>query len=204
MNDSELMFSNKEDQKFYLKAVEGLPLINGYSMNGLDSEGVPMCYGVGPHSVRCMREVVEIVNPKRIFEIGTNVSYSAALWLELALDASIWTCDISKRKETEDAATIMRKRYPKRYHYMNRNEGTIFARAFLMEEFYDMSFIDGDHTYEGITKDIALCTELGIPWIVFDDWLPQFSETQKCVVEWPQLEQVKVMGNIALYKNTTI
>src|SRR5574342_680219 len=114
MNDSELMFSNKEDQKFYLKAVEGLPLINGYSMNGLESEGVPMCYGVGPHSVRCMREVVEIVNPKRIFEIGTNVSYSAALWLELALDASIWTCDIDRKKETVDAAKNKRKRYPKR------------------------------------------------------------------------------------------
>jgi len=120
--NEKLMYASDEDIAFYLKCVEGLPTLAGLDGSGNGSDGIPLPYGLGSHSVKCLREIIEIVKPKSIFEIGFNMGWSASLWLELSSKAYLYSCDISKKKETIEAAIVLTKRYGNRFTYQDRNE----------------------------------------------------------------------------------
>lgn len=198
--NDELMYSSPEDQAFYLKCVEGLPTLAGLNGTGKDADGIPLPYGVGPHSVRCFREVVEIAKPSAMFEIGFNMGWSAALWLELT-GAIVHSCDISQKAETIRAAQVLTQKYQGRFHYYNRNE--LNNSAFPAG--WDMIFIDGGHLLEDVKEDIQFCLNWHTPYLVFDDIMPEFGQVQEAIDSFGnKLELIKVMGNIALYKNTTL
>lgn len=212
----ELMYASEEDIAFYHKCVEGLPTLAGLNGTGKDADGVDLPYGCGPHSVRCLREIVEIVKPKRIFEIGFNMGWSASMWLELS-KGHLLSCDISHKKETFVAATYLKNKWGNHFEYTNRNNLNEFREdskresrnlGYYSYEYYtsfDLIFIDGSHLLKDVLDDIKFALLLQIPYLVFDDILPQFGPgVMPAIKEYPQLEPVKEMGNIALYKNTTV
>lgn len=197
--NEKLMYASDEDIAFYLKCVEGLPTLAGLDGSGNGSDGIPLPYGLGSHSVRCLREIVEIVKPTHILEIGFNMGWSSSLWLELAPKATVTSCDISTKNETLTAANILSERYLKRFSYFNR--GGTWGAPFL----FDLIFIDGAHELEYVINDIELSLELKIPYISFDDFLEDFGDVQKAIATFgDKLEQVNVNGNIALYRNATL
>lgn len=201
----DLLYASLEDQKFFIETIKGLPLINGFSGNGLDSNGQPMPFCLGAHSVRCLREIIEITKPKNIIEIGLNVGVSSALWLEMS-EANVMSCDISDRKETITAGEMLHDRYGSRFKFV------ICDSAYLVRDWIheiapmkpDLIFIDGAHDESSVVKDIGVALSLGIKHVVFDDFLEQFGEVQQAIAHFHQLKQVKVLGNIALYENTSI
>lgn len=196
-NLDDLMYASKEDQEFYLKCVEGLPMINGFSMNGRDSNGVPMCYGTGSHSVRCLREFIEYVKPTSIIEIGLNCGYGSAMMLNLC-DAEVLSVDISDRAETLRAGNLLHERYGDRFHYVICDSGELTKKEYwILNKKFSMAFVDGAHDESSVVKDIALCMTLGIKYLMMDDWLPQFGEVQEAVKHFPKLKVVKVLGNIS-------
>ena len=192
MTHEELMYASPEDIEFFNKCIEGLPKDPGYSC--------------GPHSVRCLREIVNITEPSSIIEIGLNCGYSSALWLELAeeFSVSVLSIDISERKETLDAGFMLSSRYPSRFQFLicdSKKVNMLYAGK-LERAKASLIFIDGGHEYEDVKSDIQLAINLGIKWIAFDDWLPQFGPgVQKAIAEHPELEMVKEMGNIVLMLN---
>lgn len=199
-----LMYASKEDQEFYLKCVEGLPTLAGLNGSGNGSDGVPLPYGLGAHSVRCLREIVAMVQPKKILEIGFNMGWSSSLWLELVPESSVFSCDISNKHETLSAAEFLTNKYKNelRFIYFNRNEDFFDKKD---EYYYDLIFIDGSHEFKDVIEDINLALELKIPYISFDDFLPEFGQVQDAIVTFgDKLEQINVNGNIVLYKNKTI
>ena len=205
MTNEDLMYSSPEDQAFYLKCVEGLPTLAGLNGTGKDEDGIPLPYGCGPHSVRCLREIVEAVSPKHIMEIGFNMGWSAAMWLELAPNARLVSCDISQKKETLAAAEMLTIKYKGRFHYFDREEEDVELAMYALTKQFDLIFIDGSHLLDDVVKDIQFAIDVKIPYIAFDDYLPQFGEVQEAIAVFPSvLELIKVIGNIALYKNTTI
>ncbi len=196
--NDELMYASPEDQAFYLKCVEGLPTLAGLNGTGNGSDGVPLPYGCGPHSVRCLREIIEITNPKSIFEVGFNMGWSAALWLELSPSVYLYSCDISKKQETLTAAKILTERYGNRFTYQHRDE-------LLIPFPIDLIFIDGGHLYEDVVKDIQFGQEIGAQYFAFDDIMIEFGPGVMAAIKlFPELELIKEMGNIALYKNKTV
>src|ERR1700749_2247779 len=198
--NEKLMYSSPEDQCFYLKGVEGLPTLAGLNGTGKDENGVPLPYGTGPHSVRCLREIVSIVHPQNIIEIGFNMGYSSAMWLELAPEAKVFSCDISYKKETIVAAEILSERYDGRFRYMNRGDVLFFS--YLNENDFDLIFIDGGHELKDVVADLEFALNLKIPNIAMDDFLPEFGEIQKAIEQLGEkVEIVNVNGNIALLKN---
>jgi len=204
MTNEELMYAGPEDQAFYLKCVEGLPTLAGLNGTGKDAEGIPLPYGVGPHSVRCLREIVEISNPKNIFEIGFNMGWSSSLWLNLtSKETKVVSCDISFKEETTYAAKFLQMKYPGRFKFYFRQ---LQDMSVIEELPFDLCFIDGCHLYEDVVKDIELCAVYyQCPWIAFDDILPQFGPgVQKAIDDFGKLEHIQTIGNISLYKNTTI
>lgn len=197
----DLMYASETDKQFYAECTKGLPDLLGINGDGLDKWGVPLPYGTGPHSVRCLREIVEIVKPKNIFEIGFNMGWSSAMWLELAPKAKITSCDISYKDETVEAAKYLGGKYPKRFFYVNRLESEYFDKITKNKSF-DLAFIDGGHLLDDVVADLKLCMDLNIPFFAMDDWLPEYGEVEEAVKTFGNdLELINLNGNIALLKN---
>jgi len=198
--NEKLMYSSQEDQTFYLNAVRDLPTLAGLNGTGKDKFGIPLPFGTGPHSLRCLREIVEIVKPEFIFSIGTNMGYGDAMLLELAPDAGLVSCDISYKDETIIAAQILTERYAPRFAYLNRTEKEFLP--FVEKMKFDLCFVDGSHEKVDVIEDIELCLKLKIPYIAFDDIIKDFGFAQDAINEFlDKLELVKELGNIGLYKN---
>lgn len=202
MNEQDLMYASDEDIAFYQKCEQGLYSIGGMNGTGKDEDGIPIPYHCGPHSVRCLKAIVNIVNPKSIFEIGFNCGHSSSMWLNLSL-ADVFSCDISKKKETLHGASILWQNHGDRFTYCDRNDE--FFMDYLKGRNFDMCFLDGGHLYEDVIADIELCLHLSIPYIAFDDILKEFGPgVMPAIKQYPQLELVKEFGNIGLYKNLSI
>lgn len=195
----DLMYSSPEDQLFYNNCTKGLPTLAGLDGTGHDKFGIPLPYGTGPHSVRCLREIVEIVKPKSIFEIGLNMGWSSAMWLELS-DAEVVSCDISYKDETINASLFLGNKYPNRFKYANRLESDKFNEA--VNKKFDLVFIDGGHLFEDVVADLQFCIDLNIPFFAMDDWLPDYGQVQDAVNSFgDKLGVLNINGNIALLKN---
>lgn len=198
MTEQELMYASDEDIAFFHKCTAGLPGVEGFSGTGFDAKGNQIPYGCGPHSVRCIRNIVEIVKPKSILGIGTNLCYSDAMWLELAPEAKILSLDISDKEETLRAVSIMEDRYRSRFEFLLTDSKTAFNK--IKDRQFDLAFIDGDHLEDGVTSDIKTCLDLGIKYLSMDDWLPQFGPgVQPSVKKFP-IKIIVVCGNITLLR----
>lgn len=201
--NEKLMYASDEDIAFYLKCVEGLPTLAGLDGSGNGSDGIPLPYGLGSHSVRCLREIVEIVKPDKIFEIGLNMGWSASLWFNLSDKVYLMSCDISKKQETINAVKFLYNKYEDYFEYLDRND-PIFSERVKRHNF-DLCFVDGGHLLNDVVADTQLALELKIPYIAYDDFLIEFGQVQEAISTFgDKLEQVNVNGNIALYKNKTI
>jgi hypothetical protein len=189
------MYASENDSKFFLEVSKGLATLAGLTGTGKDKYGVPLPYGVGPHSVRCMRAVVDIVKPKTILEIGFNMGYSSAIWLTLT-DANVVGVDISDKDETLHGAKVLSERYPGRFEFVLSDSAQVLPK--LEGRQFDMIFIDGGHLEHHVMNDIGIAKALNIPRLCFDDWLPEFGPgVQPAIKNWG-LNVEHVFGNIAL------
>lgn len=203
--DEALLYASEEDWAFYRNAIEGLPTREGKNGDNLDKFWIPIPYHSGPHILRHFREVIEIVQPKALLEVGFNMGHSAAMWLNLtSYNLGVISLDVSEKEETLNGAAILENNYPSRFSYINRNSKR-FDRFYsswmeLPATGFDLCFIDGAHDEKSIIEDTEMCINLKIPYIFYDDWYPRYGETQKAVAEFPELELVKDMNNLRLYK----
>jgi hypothetical protein len=199
LTHEELLYASEEDIAFFNKITEGLPTMAGKNGDGLDKFGVPIPYHSGPHILRHFRDVIEIVKPRKIFEIGFNMGHSSKMWLDLSA-CEVVSCDISLKDETIAAAEYLRN-YSERFAFEWRDDlDGDWVAAIATQYYFDIAFIDGAHDEENVTKDIQLCKGMKIPYILFDDWYPRYGETQKAVAQFPELELVKDMNNLRLYR----
>jgi len=114
-----------------------------------------------------------LLRPRTIVEIGTNTGVSSIV-MALALkenniDGKIYTFDISK-----DWIEVARKQIKemKLEIYINSFLGNSSHARHLNIREYDLAFIDGDHTYEGVKKDFENLKDRA-KYILFHD-------TQSC------------------------
>ncbi|HTJ52648.1 MAG TPA: class I SAM-dependent methyltransferase [Cyclobacteriaceae bacterium] len=207
MTEQELMYASEEDIAFFHKCTIGLPSAAGFSGTGFDASGNRIPFGCGPHSVRCLREIVDFVKPSGIIEVGLNCGWSSSMWLELAPNAKVLSIDISDKAETMEAGSILLHRYSPRFEFMICDSAKAFEKwpSTLESVNADLIFIDGGHLEHHVMADIKLALDLKIKWLAFDDILEQFGPgVLPAIAKYPELEEVKTLGNIALYKNTSI
>lgn len=198
LTDQELMQSTPEDQALWLQWVKGLPGLEGFSGTGYDADGVRIPWGSGPHNMAAYREIVEMVKPKKMIEIGFNVGYGTVMWMELSGCEKMVSFEISNKAETVAAVMLLDKRYGDRFLF--RNTAADVNAAFCMVEKYDMIFIDGGHMEEDVYADLKFAQNLKIPWIALDDWIPRFGPGVQVAARKFPLELVKVFNNTALLK----
>jgi hypothetical protein len=187
--------ATEEEISFYLAATNGLPQVAGFSGTGFDKSGNRIPYGVGPHSVRAMRDACRMANPKNILEIGFAQGYSSSLFLSM-IDAQVTSVEIDSTDESLAAERMLSERWPGRHRVFRCDSAK--CRQLVEDRKYDMIFIDGGHLEHHVEADVKLALDLGIPWLFFDDWLPQFGPGVQPVIKRVGVEIVYLNGNMAM------
>jgi len=187
----------QEDIDLYheLTVKKGLPTLAGLNNTGKDKYGNPLPYGVGPHSVDAFRKISSIVKPKSILEIGFNMGWSASLWLHFT-EAKLTSVDISDKDETLFAASVLKEKHPDRFEFILSDSKDVYSK--LKDKNFDMIFIDGDHTFDGVKTDMQLAKDLNIKNVVMDDWLPQYGPGVQPAAKIFNIVIDEVVFNIAL------
>lgn len=136
------------------------------------------------------KDVLDIVKPKNILEIGFFRGGSASLWL-CGSDAKLTSVDPINDTVTIDylkssnqhyliedwqpqlnAVEKIKKAFPDRFEFIQKKSLVATEDGDLNNEQYDFAFIDGDHAFRGVTFDMKMAVQSKIPYLLFDDyWL---------------------------------
>jgi predicted O-methyltransferase YrrM len=171
--------------------------------------GLPLgeMYGMGPHSVPILRDILSITRAQRILEFGFGAGGSAALWLGLVPP------DSSDREPVEHVVSIDNTTNPKclaaakklveagRFTLLNMDSRKVSKEAIGGGDF-DLVFIDAGHDLPSVANDLAIALDLNPAWIAFDDWWPMYGPGVQPAIDAEvakgRLEVVEQWGNVIL------
>lgn len=113
------------------------------------------------------REILEISNPKSVLEIGFNNGASALMFLSINPDLDYHSIDI---EENEKSIEYLSNRF-KDFIFTKINSKFLDPKMFYVFSEYDLVFIDGDHSREGVISDIEAALKFNPEYILLDDVL---------------------------------
>ncbi len=182
-------YRTKEDDALYSHAVRGL--------QGL-SPGEP--YHCGPHNVRCFRYAIReafrsIDDPEaRIFEVGFNLGYSAALMLALGAER-VHSIDIRGTPKMRQSAQWLKQEHGDRISVqLNCTVASCAPPPFTPT----LCYIDGGHDYKDVKADVLYCRDtLQCTHFLFDDWPPFYGPGVQPVVREMGLLPLAIVGSMA-------
>ena len=126
-------------------------------------------------TVEAVRSVYDIIQPKRILEIGFNAGHSAVLALELLPEVKVSSIDIGRHKYTKVNADKVIQKYGSRFKFTVQDSKELDATK--VKGRYDTIFIDGDHSIEGLTSDLKFANSAEIGYIIVDDYHPKWFQS---------------------------
>jgi len=120
-------------------------------------EDIGLTGWISLEEARFLKEQAEKLNPGDVYlEIGVAYGRSLSIVAKYAFTKEVYGVDILNWKEREDNLKKLKVK-------ANFIEGNSQALALTWKKPIDLLFIDGDHTYEGVVKDI-------------DSWLPKVKD----------------------------
>jgi predicted O-methyltransferase YrrM len=162
--------------------------------------------------------VRDITNAKKILEIGVSQGLSSSIQLEVFSEASLvgydvtftnWWHDVVKRNKkntflkhfgwpggTKDknsfdgpkSTDLLKVLYGDRFTFKKQKSREVIINHDVGD--FDMAFIDGDHTYEGVNLDIVNCKKLRIPYLIIDNILSHPDAIMRAIGEHFELELI--------------
>lgn len=117
------------------------------------------------HFFNFFADVVKIVKPKNILEIGMNRGHGSLVLL-LTSDANLTSIDLNY---PEKSVNTLKMLFNERFTFIQMNSQELPQKKEWVD-FFDLIFIDGDHTEAGISTDTISCFYLNSRWILYDDW----------------------------------
>jgi hypothetical protein len=144
-------------------------------------------FNLRPQCIEMMKEVMETTKPKEILEIGTHLGHSGCLllcfsnanlttvdigtnWVEMDYGYSDWWTPSGPNTGLNEVVRIMKKHFGGRYRFIRGSSILPETVAKFSDRKYGLAFIDGDHSYEFVKKDIENAIVLNIPYILLDDF----------------------------------
>ena len=133
-----------------------------------------------------MKDVMTIAKPKEILEIGTHAGGSACIMLCLS-EANLTSIDIGGNHITWKhsfydwnipstqgglnlVCSVLENNFPNRFRFVLGDSSSEEVFNVIKDKNYDLIFIDGNHTVEGVSKDINTAFKLNIPYMLLDDY----------------------------------
>lgn len=133
------------------------------------------------------KEVLFIAEPESILEIGFNAGASALLFLMINPKLHYHSIDIV---ENQKSVAYIGANF-KRFRFYKKSSFDL--PDIRMHSVYDLVFIDGDHSEEGVRNDIEKSLLFNPKYILLDDFKhPSHSYIEKIILEDERFEVVKV------------
>ena len=114
------------------------------------------------HCFETIEDICQITTPNSILEIGFRRGNSALMWL-INSSATLMSLDIDDF--SIKSVQLLESQFPNRFKYLQCD-----SRIFKSEETFDLIFIDGDHSVDGIESDIKMSLQLNPKYLVLDDY----------------------------------
>jgi predicted O-methyltransferase YrrM len=113
-------------------------------------------------------DIIEKTKATSILEIGFNIGYSSAIWLEQGI-TTMCIIDINTHSDTEAAIKATKEYYlDKQIMWLLADSTSTEAKNWTIPKI-DLAFIDGGHTYDVCLSDTLLSISKGAEWLVYDD-----------------------------------
>lgn len=180
--------------------------------------------------VDMITEVVGLSKPRNILEIGTHLGHSSCLFLSLS-EANVvsvdigthwvewdygyedWNCPNQNGKggQKEVVGTLQRL-FPERFSFIRGDSTRPYAILTIGTMGpYDLAFIDGNHAFDYVERDIETACILNIPYILLDDYTNPGESTWKAaemhkLILVKRYEHIHNTANIgcALFRNPLV
>ena len=135
-----------------------------------------------------MNKCMEIVKPKEILEIGFNFGGSALTYL-LFSNSNLTSVDINYNKVSID---YLKSTFGERFNFLQSNSGNLLNTT--VNKFYDLIYIDGDHSENAVIRDLNICLEMNPDYIQFDDvFHPVHLYIERIIKQCNRLEIVELL-----------
>ncbi|KAF0689881.1 Aste57867_18702 [Aphanomyces stellatus] len=143
-----------------------------------------------PTSERILRSLVsESTTIRRAMQIGFNAGHSAMTLLSANSEMHLTSFDLVEHAYVSKAAAFVDAAFPGR-HVLIAGDSTVTIPAYVTDEPFDFIFVDGGHSLEVATADLANCLRLARAGtiVVMDDVVgtPNSTWTYGPTVAWNQ------------------
>lgn len=135
-------------------------------------------------------EILGIAKPETMLEIGFNAGASALLFLMIDPKIKMDSIDIMPN---EKSSIFLNKKYG--HYFLFIDSSRITPDENNLFDYYDLIFIDGDHSEEAVIRDIHNSLKFNPEYILFDDVRhPSHSYIERIITEdfKDKLEMVKM------------
>lgn len=112
------------------------------------------------------REILQIASPINILEIGFNIGGSALMFLSIDPLLGYCSIDIEENKKSID---YLSKKFIG-FNFVKTSSHVINPQTYPFCGKYNLVFIDGDHSPEGVRIDIEKALQFDPDYILFDDY----------------------------------
>ena len=135
--------------------------------------------------INMMQDVMEIVKPKEMLELGCHVCHSSALLLYYS-KANLTSCDISHTWVTWEhgyidwgvpggsglkrAKEVIDYYFPNRFRFIIGDSTAPSVIKKYGDRHYDLVFIDASHDYDDFLIDFNTALKLNVRFILVDDY----------------------------------
>lgn len=112
-------------------------------------------------------QVLDELKPKRILEIGTHKAQYCYLAKKVLPEVKIVTFGIDAPSQT--CVDMVNDYYGENFIDFHCGDSVEVLSEYNSEEFFDLAWVDGGHSYEVASSDLINCARLGIKTILLDD-----------------------------------
>ena len=112
-------------------------------------------------------QVLEEVKPKRILEIGTHKAQYCYLAKKVLPEVQIVTFGIDAPSQT--CVDMVNEYYGENFVDFHCGDSVEILSEYTTDKQFDLAWVDGGHSYDVASSDLANCARLGITTILLDD-----------------------------------
>jgi hypothetical protein len=116
--------------------------------------------------------LAQVLQPRRILELGVRFGYSAAAFLAASPGAEYYGVDADNGANGgivgayREARAMLAREFPDRTITVRKLDT---QKRIPRGKGYDLVHVDADHSYKGCLNDLRLATRLGRRWVLVDD-----------------------------------